>query len=186
MRTENGILALLKEKPLLMTKLQEELQLSTEGMVGVMSFLVQYKLVETMASTEHELMAKITEKGLQLLNLPDLPEEESANTNDAMVQQFEAEHENKENVNLEMMMGIKNNLTYLLGRGEGTITINQLNDKFILTAYIPKRAERLKLQSDDISKCYHLSEQRGFSEATINSIKAREDERQQEIAGVKK
>ena len=83
-------------------------------------------------------------------------------------------------------MGIKKNLSYLLGNGEGTITIKQLSDKFILTAYIPKRAEKLKLQSDDISKCFYLSEQREFSEATVNAIKAREVKRQREIAEVKK
>lgn len=77
MKPEDRILELLKEKPMLMTELQEELRFTTNGIVGVMAFLENYKLVETSVSTEHELMAKITPRGLQLLNSPDLPEEES-------------------------------------------------------------------------------------------------------------
>ena len=77
MKPENRILELLKENPMLMTELQKELGVTTNGIVGVMAFLEQYKLVETLVSTEHELMAKITPDGLQLLNLPDLPEDET-------------------------------------------------------------------------------------------------------------
>ena len=59
---------------MLMTELQKELGVTTNGIVGVMAFLEKYQLVETSVSTEHELMAKITPRGLQLLNLPSLPE----------------------------------------------------------------------------------------------------------------
>ena len=77
MKTEYRILELLKGRPMLMTELQKESRFSTNGIVGVMAFLEKYKLVETMVSTEHELMAKITPSGVQLLNLPSLPEDES-------------------------------------------------------------------------------------------------------------
>ena len=74
MNIVDKVLKLLKEKPLLMTELEKELQLSTDDILSVMAFLEKYKLLETMASSKHELMAKITEQGLHLLNLPDLPE----------------------------------------------------------------------------------------------------------------
>ena len=77
MKLEIRILELLKETPMLMTELQKELGFTTNEIVGVMAFLEKYKLVETSVSTEHELMAKITPRGLQLLNLPDLPEDET-------------------------------------------------------------------------------------------------------------
>ena len=77
MNLEKKVLELVKQKPLLMTELEKELELSTDDILSVMAFLEEYKLIETMASAEHELMAKITEKGVQLLNLPNLPEDET-------------------------------------------------------------------------------------------------------------
>ena len=77
MEEEYKILELLKENPMLMTELQKELEFTTNGIVGVMAFLEKYELVETMASVNHGLMAKITTRGLQLLNLPKLPEDET-------------------------------------------------------------------------------------------------------------
>lgn len=77
MKPENKILGLLKEKPMLVSELYKKLPLATSDMLSLMAFLEKYQLVETMASAEHELMAKITEKGVQLLNLPNLPEDET-------------------------------------------------------------------------------------------------------------
>ena len=77
MNLEKKVLELLKEKPMLVSELYKKLPLATSDMLSLMAFLEEYKLIETMASAEHELMAKITEKGVQLLNLPSLPEGES-------------------------------------------------------------------------------------------------------------
>ena len=78
MNLEDEVLGLLKEKPLLMSKLQEQWQLSTVELVGVLAFLQKYKLVEIIPldSPDGGEMVWITPRGLQLLNLPNLPENE--------------------------------------------------------------------------------------------------------------
>jgi CTP-dependent riboflavin kinase len=69
------VLGLLKEKPMLMSEIEDKLGLSVADVidVGVLPFLRKYKLAEITPTNEGGLV-KITEKGLHLLNLPDLPE----------------------------------------------------------------------------------------------------------------
>lgn len=77
MNLENKVLELVKEKPLLMSELEEKLGVSVEEVIdaGVLSFLRKYELAEITPTNEGGLV-KITPRGLQLLNLPDLPEDE--------------------------------------------------------------------------------------------------------------
>ena len=79
MRLENGMLELLKEKPMLMTELEKELQLAREGVFLVLAFLQKSKLVEIIPldSSDGDEMVWITSRGLQLLNLPSLPGDET-------------------------------------------------------------------------------------------------------------
>ena len=79
MRAEDKVLKLLKEKALLMSELQEKLQLSTVEVLSALAFMRKYKLVEVMptATGEHEERVNITARGLQLLDLPSLPEDET-------------------------------------------------------------------------------------------------------------
>ena len=89
---EYTILKMLKEKPMLMTELQKELGFTTNEIVGVMAFLEKYQLVKTSVSNDHELMAKITQSGLQLLDLPSLPGGESSSNQLEMLKIDEKEH----------------------------------------------------------------------------------------------
>ena len=82
MKPENEILELLKEKDMMISELREEF---TSGGVStgesrhvdsVLTFLQKYKLVEIVPTDEGGLV-KITPRGLQLLNLPNLPEDET-------------------------------------------------------------------------------------------------------------
>ena len=74
---EDKILKCVKEKPLLMSELEEKLQLGREGVFGVLVFLQKHKLVEIIPldSPDGDEMVWIAPRGLQLLNLPNLPEE---------------------------------------------------------------------------------------------------------------
>lgn len=107
MKPEDKILELLKEKPMLMSELEAKLEMPMLEVIDATIFLNKYGLVTTTPTDKGGGMVKITPRGLQLLNLPSLVEDETTASSE-------------------------------------------------------------------------------FSEATIRSIKAREDERQQKIAGGEK
>lgn len=78
MNLEDKVLELIKENPLLIHELQTKLQVSSTNTISVLAFLQKYKLVEVMPTTtgEHEERVNITARGLQLLDLPNLPDDE--------------------------------------------------------------------------------------------------------------
>ena len=77
MTLEDKALKLLKESPLLIYELQTKLQVSSVNVISVLAFLQKYKLVGVTPTAEGDTMIKITECGLQLLNLPSLSEDET-------------------------------------------------------------------------------------------------------------
>lgn len=77
MDLEDKVLRLLKEKPLLVMDLRTKLMLPDEKTASVLAFLKKQGLIDTEPSTNEMMMAKITERGLHLLNLPNLPEGET-------------------------------------------------------------------------------------------------------------
>ena len=77
MRLEDKILGLLKETPMLMTELEEKSELPMLDVIDVAIFLKKYELIETTSTDKGGGLVKITARGLQLLNLPGLPEDET-------------------------------------------------------------------------------------------------------------
>lgn len=171
MKAENRILELVKEKPMLMSELQNELAFSTGGMIGVMAFLEQYRLIETTESTKHELMAKITRKGLQLLNLPDLPEDESPSDQLEVMERHWADEMEKElDREADLNLGLKS-IRF-------DIRKIRSNDAIRIARSIAKDNVLAKL----VRAIKEKRKQTEFSEAIINLIKAREGKRQRVIA----
>ena len=78
MNITDKILELIKEKPMLISVIEEKLRVSVTHVidVGALSFLRKHKLAEITPTNEGGLV-KITEKGLHLLNSPNLPEDET-------------------------------------------------------------------------------------------------------------
>jgi len=76
MNLEDRVLGLVREKALPIYELQTKLQVSSVNTISVLAFLQKYKLVGVTPTSHGDTMIKITERGLQLLNLPSLPEDE--------------------------------------------------------------------------------------------------------------
>ena len=78
MNLEDEVLELVKEKPMLVGDLRYKLQLSSEKTNDVVVFLRNHGLIEEEITEDGMMVVGITKKGLRLLNLPSLPEEESS------------------------------------------------------------------------------------------------------------
>ena len=168
MKPENRILELVSQKPMLMSKLQKESAFSTKGMIGIMAFLEKYKLVETRERDKHELMAKITPRGLQLLNLPGLPEDESSSNLLEVMERHWAD---------EMEQELDREADLNLGQKTIRFDIRKIRKSDVI------RTKRSIVKDNVLAKLVQaIKEKREFSEAIINLIKAREDKRQRVIA----
>ena len=97
-----GILELIKEKPMLMSEIEDKLGLSVADVidVGALPFLRKYKLAEITPTNEGGLV-KITEKGLHLLDLPNLPEDETPPQN--LLELMEKHYHRKIDVDLKTL-----------------------------------------------------------------------------------
>ena len=76
MKTEDNILELLKEKPLLMERLGERLEVPILEVVGAVAFLKKYELVVTSPTDKGGGLVEITPAGQLLLNMPELSDDE--------------------------------------------------------------------------------------------------------------
>jgi len=76
MNLEEKILELIKEKPMLISVIEEKLGVSVTEVIdaGALPFLRKYGLAE-IAPTDEGGLVKITPKGLQLLNFPKIEDE---------------------------------------------------------------------------------------------------------------
>lgn len=77
MNIEDKILGLVRDMPLLMTELEEKSELPMLEVIDAAIFLNKYELITTTPTEKGGGMVKITPRGLQLLNLPKLPEDET-------------------------------------------------------------------------------------------------------------
>lgn len=131
------ILELVKEEPVVMENLEKMLEMSMLDVIDVVMFLKKYGLVVTTPTDEGGGLVQITPSGLQLLNLPDLPEGELPSD---QLEVLEKHWGSEVDVDMKwlFLMQLKNKISCELGRSQGAITVNQTEDKFILTAFIPK------------------------------------------------
>lgn len=157
MSTEDRILEMVKEKPLLMRELGGKLQLLSLEMKSAVAFLQKNGLVKLMPTNEGKAVVQITPSGLQLLNLPDLPEDELPSDQLKVLEKHWGDETDDIGRKWLFLMQLKNKISCELGRSQGTITIEQRNDKYILTAIIPKKDGVLHLQKEDISKCHYTT-----------------------------
>lgn len=154
---EDRLLELIREKPMLVERLQEELPLSVEKTDAVLIFLRKQGLIESTPVLGGGIGVFITPKGLKLLESNDPPTElGTLPPEDPRIQRFMGE--GAKGVDWwELVMKLKKPISGLFF-DEGSITIEQRTDKFILTAIIPKEGE-LQLQKEDITKCHNISEE---------------------------
>ena len=156
------ILGLVKEKPVLIGELEAKLGLPlAEFGVGI-QFMEEYGLIDLLPSGNEEgPLVQIMPKGLQLLDLPDLPEEEitGEEITELMLIKQKMGEEKPETNWWKRLRWMKKEISQMMSKGEGTITIEQQSDKFVLTAIIPKPVGKLHLQKGDISKCHHTPEE---------------------------
>ena len=83
MNIEDKVLELVKEKPLLMSELEEMSELPMLDVIDAAIFLKKYGLIAmTPTDTGGGGLVKITPRGLHLLNLPNLPEDETTASNE--------------------------------------------------------------------------------------------------------
>ena len=200
MNLEDKVLKLVKEKPLLTYELQTKLQVSTVNMIGVLAFLQKHKLVEVTPTSQGDTAIKITERGLQLLNLPDLPEDELPSDQLEVLERHWGDEvdralDQEADLNLgdktidlytqqaESIKGIATMATRFNTRNSDVICALWAIAKDTVGAKLERDVEDLKKGQKD--RKVKLSEPE-FSEATVNSIKTREDKRQREIRGVTK
>ena len=155
------ILELVKEEPVLIGELEAKLRLPLTEFGDAVAFLEKYRLVELSPSDEGEgPRVQITPSGLQLLNLPDLPEDELPSDQLKVLEQHCGEEMDVgDGRRWLFLMQLKNKISCELGRSEGTTTIKQEGDNYTLTAIIPIKEGVLHLQDDDISKCHHIPEE---------------------------
>jgi len=152
------ILESVKEKHVLVGELEAMLGLPLAEFGEAIAFLGKYKLVDLSPSGNEEgPWVQIMPSGLQLLNLPNLPEEELP-SDQLEVSERHWGGEVDEGRKWLFLMQLKNKISCEMGRSQCTITIEQQEDKFVLTAMMPKR-EKLHLQEGDISKCHHTPEE---------------------------
>ena len=159
---EERILVLVKEKPMLIGKLEAMLGVELGKFGGAIEFLGKYRLIDLLPSGNEEgPLVRIMPRGLQLLDLPDLPEEEITGeeiTELTLIKQKMSEEEPETNW-WKRLRGMKKEISQMMSKGEGTITIELREDKYILTAIIPKKEGALHLQEGDITKCHHTPEE---------------------------
>lgn len=158
---DKRVLELVKEKPMPISELQEELLLSSVEMMDVLAFLQKYELVEILpvGATAEDGMVWIMPKGVQLLNLPDLPEGVLPSDQLEVLEQHWGDEVDDIGRKWLFLMQLKNKISCELGRSEGAITIEQEGNNYTLTAIIPKKEGALQLQEGDISKCHHTLEE---------------------------
>ena len=163
MKTEDRILKLLKEKqvegePGYMADLGEELDMPDNEMILVCGFLKKNGLI-----TVDEVTGGvwITPNGVQLLNLPDLPEDELPSDQLEVLERHWGEEvdDSGDGRKWLFLMQLKNKISCELGRSQGAITVKQEGGNLTLTAVIPKMGGALHLREGDISKCHHTPEE---------------------------